>query len=184
MHSPADAVIHPYCALEEQKFVTKLSQKRTTEFFHHHWAKLLLLYTLCYIRYYTGPLHPKKHNKLTMIWISEFCPKIMVYFKGQFWNCYVICNDYKTCPADIHYDQICQLLGKAVSIKVIIDKSCGEVSLFRECIRNLDLRVQVHPVELWVSEQLVHIVLEASKSACGKGDVPKIWGFVNLLHPC
>ena len=87
MHSPADAVIHPYCALEEQKFVTKLSQKRTTEIFHHHHrAKLLLLYTLCYIRYYTGPLHPKKHNKRTMIWITEFCPKIVVYFKGQFWN--------------------------------------------------------------------------------------------------
>ena len=71
MHSPADAVIHPYCALEEQKFVTKLSQKRTTEFFHHHRASRLLLYTLCYIRYYTGPLHPKKHNKLTMTWITE-----------------------------------------------------------------------------------------------------------------
>ena len=54
----------------------------------------------------------------------------------------------------------------------------------RECVRNLDLRVQVHPGELWVSKQRVHIVLEASKSADAKGDVPKICGFVHLLHPC
>ena len=48
---------------------------------------------------------------------------------------------------------------------------------FRECIRNL----QVHPGELWVSKQRVQIVLEASKSAGAKGDVPKICGFVHLL---
>ena len=30
---------------------------------------------------------------------------------------------------------------------------------YRECVRNLDLRVQVHPGELWVSKQWVHIVL-------------------------
>jgi hypothetical protein len=53
----------------------------------------------------------------------------------------------------------------------------------RECVRNLDLRVQVHPGELWVSKQRVHIVLEASKSAGAKGDVPKICGFVHPLHP-
>ena len=41
-------------------------------------------------------------------------------------------------------------------------------SIFRECIRNLDLRVQVHPGELWVSKQWVHIVLEASKSEVQK----------------
>ena len=39
----------------------------------------------------------------------------------------------------------------------------------RECVRNLDLRVQVHPGELWVSKQWVHIVLQASKSAGAKG---------------
>ena len=55
--------------------------------------------------------------------------------------------------------------------------------LYRECVRNLDLRVQVHPGELWVSKQRVHTVLEASKSAGAKGDVPKICGFVNPLHP-
>ena len=54
----------------------------------------------------------------------------------------------------------------------------------RECVRNLDLWVQVHPGELWVSKQRVHIVLEASKSAGAKCDVPKICGFVHLLHPC
>ena len=53
----------------------------------------------------------------------------------------------------------------------------------RECVRNLDLRVQVHPGELWVSKQRVHIVLQASKSAGAKGDVPKFCGFVNPLHP-
>ena len=54
---------------------------------------------------------------------------------------------------------------------------------YRECVRNLDLRVQVHPGELWVSKKRVHIVLEASKSAGAKGDVPKTCGFVHLLHP-
>ena len=53
----------------------------------------------------------------------------------------------------------------------------------RECVRNLDLMVQVHPGELWVSKQLVHIVLQASKSAGAKGDVPKFCGFMNPLHP-
>ena len=54
---------------------------------------------------------------------------------------------------------------------------------FRECVRILDLRVQVHPGELLVSKQRVHIVLEASKSAGAKGDIPKICGFVPPLHP-
>ena len=56
----------------------------------------------------------------------------------------------------------------------------GVVS-FRECVRNLDLRVKVHPGEIWVSKQRVHIVLEASKSAVVKDDVPKICGLV-LTH--
>ena len=56
-------------------------------------------------------------------------------------------------------------------------------NIFRECVRNLDLRVQVHPGELWISKQRVHIVLQASKSAGAKGDVPKICGFVNPLNP-
>ena len=51
-----------------------------------------------------------------------------------------------------------------------------------ECVRNFDL--QVHPGELWVSKQRVHIVLEASKSAGAKSDAPKICGFVHPLHPC
>ena len=33
----------------------------------------------------------------------------------------------------------------------------------------------MHPGELWVSKQWVYIVLEASKSAGAKGDVPKIY---------
>ena len=49
----------------------------------------------------------------------------------------------------------------------------------RECVRNLDLRVQVHPGELWVSKQRVHIdrtmYVEASKSAGAKGDVPNTY---------
>ena len=56
------------------------------------------------------------------------------------------------------------------------------ISMSRECVRNLDLRVQVHPGELWVSKQRVHVVLEASKSAGAKGDVPKICGFVHPLY--
>ena len=58
------------------------------------------------------------------------------------------------------------------------------VNPIRECVRNLDLRVQVHPGDFWFSKQRVHIVLEASKSAGAKGDVPKICGFVHPLHPC
>ena len=54
------------------------------------------------------------------------------------------------------------------------------VLLNRECVRNLNLQVQVRPVELWVSKQRMHILLEASKSAGAKGDVPKICGF---MHP-
>ena len=53
--------------------------------------------------------------------------------------------------------------------------------VYRECVRNLDLRVQVHPGELWVSKQRVHIVIEASKSAGAKGDVPKIYLRVRAL---
>ena len=40
-----------------------------------------------------------------------------------------------------------------------------------ECVKILDLQVQVPPGELWVSKQQVHIVLEASKSAGAKGDL-------------
>ena len=36
---------------------------------------------------------------------------------------------------------------------------------------------------LGFQNQRVHIVLEASKSAGAKGDVPKICGFVHPLHP-
>ena len=53
----------------------------------------------------------------------------------------------------------------------------------KECVRILDLRVQVHPGELWVSKQRVHIVLEASKSAGAKSNVQKICRSVHLLHP-
>ena len=49
--------------------------------------------------------------------------------------------------------------------------TCGTLNLerqivehvgYRKCVRNLDLRVQVHPGELSVSKQQVHIILEAS----------------------
>ena len=68
---------------------------------------------------------------------------------------------------------------------VFVDFYSGSVNVtfFRECVRNLDLRVQVHPGDFWISKQRVHIVLEASKSAGAKGDVPKICGFVHPLHP-
>ena len=49
--------------------------------------------------------------------------------------------------------------------------------IIRECVRILD------PGELWVSKQQVHIILEASKSAGAKGDVPKICGYVHPLDP-
>ena len=51
----------------------------------------------------------------------------------------------------------------------------------KESVRNVDLRVQVHPGELRSQNQRVDMVLEASKSAGAKGDVLKICGFV---HPC
>ena len=56
-------------------------------------------------------------------------------------------------------------------------------AFYREYVRFLDLRVQVHPGDLWVSKQRVHLVLEASKSAGAKGDVPKISRFMHPLHP-
>ena len=68
--------------------------------------------------------------------------------------------------------------------KMEVIKKCFPKYDTRECVRNLDLRVQVHPGELLVSKQRVHIVLEASKSAGTKGDVSKICGFVHPLHPC
>ena len=55
--------------------------------------------------------------------------------------------------------------------------------IYRESIRNLVLRVQVHPGEVWVSKQRMHTVLEASKSAGLNGDVPNICGFVHPLQP-
>ena len=55
---------------------------------------------------------------------------------------------------------------------------------YRECVRNVDLRVQVHPGELRSQNQRVYIVLEASNSSGAKGNVLKIWGFVYPLHPC
>ena len=64
------------------------------------------------------------------------------------------------------------------------DGGVDRTFIYRECVRILDLRVQVHPGEIWVSKQRVHILLEASKSAGAKGDVPKICGFVHPLHPC
>ena len=51
----------------------------------------------------------------------------------------------------------------------------------------------MHPGELWVSKQRVHIVLEATKSVGAKVDFksvgakvdfPKIYRFVHPLHPC
>ena len=56
-------------------------------------------------------------------------------------------------------------LWMAAAIMIITKLICV---LSRECVRNLDLRVQVHPGELWVSKQQVHIVLVASKSAVQK----------------
>ena len=84
------------------------------------------------------------------------------------------------------YDVNVAQLGKAIAWKENnLEASLAFVSLmFRECVRNLDLRVQVHPGELWFSKQWVRIVLEASKSAGAKGDVPKIFGFMHPLHPC
>ena len=45
----------------------------------------------------------------------------------------------------------------------------------KECVRILDLRVQVHPGELWISKQRVHIVLEASKTGFLKNSGCKRW---------
>ena len=81
-----------------------------------------------------------------------------------------------------------QHFGPAKNIKMTHEKIFlpnKQTSMFiRECIRILDLRVQVHPGELWVSKQRVDIVLEASKPAGTKGGVPKICEFVHPLHPC
>ena len=55
----------------------------------------------------------------------------------------------------------------------------------RECVRNLDLRVQVHPGELWVSKQRVHIVCTRSlKISRCKRWCAKDLRVVHPLHPC
>ena len=84
---------------------------------------------------------------------------------------------YHSEPSDVPYFPT-QFLGWD-----LFSVSYSKSALARECVRNLDLRVQVHPGDLWASKQRVHIVLEASKSAGAKGDVPKICGFVHPLHP-
>ena len=58
------------------------------------------------------------------------------------------------------------------------------LNIHRECVRNVDLQVQVHPGEFRSQNMRVHIIIEASKSAGAKGDVLKICGFVHPLHPC
>ena len=81
-----------------------------------------------------------------------------------------------------------ELFMKRKSENLKTKSTCSHISTKtqknRECVRNLDLWVQVHPGELWVSKQRVHIVLEASKSAGAKGGVPKICGFMHPLHLC
>ena len=47
------------------------------------------------------------------------------------------------------------------------DKSAYLLSKRSKCVRDLDLRVQVHPGELWVSKQQVHIVLDRSLKISG-----------------
>ena len=83
----------------------------------------------------------------------------------------------ETCTVHLH--DVC---NRPARIEMNVPLQCP-LHKSRECVRNLDLRVQVHPGELWVSKKRVHIVLEASKSAGAKGDVPKICGFVHPLHP-
>ena len=94
----------------------------------------------------------------------------------------------------INYSNILRIKIKSVYVKDFListkvrlkrgEHLHGEEPISSEpTFRNLDLRVQVHPGELWFSKQRVHIVLEASKSAGAKGDVPKICGFVHPLHP-
>ena len=63
------------------------------------------------------------------------------------------------------------------------DGGVDRTFIYRECVRILDLRVQVHPGEIWVSKQRLHIVSEASKSAVAKDDVPKICGLVLSDYP-
>ena len=45
-------------------------------------------------------------------------------------------------------------LGYCVS--KLVSQNYTQRTPIRECVRNLDLRVQVHPGELWVSKQRVH----------------------------
>ena len=78
--------------------------------------------------------------------------------------------------------QLVAAFSSAHSEALIAGKAFGIVTSW-ECVMIVDLRVQVHPGELWVSKQRLHIVLEASKSAGAKRDVPKICGFVHPLHP-
>jgi hypothetical protein len=75
MHSPADAVIHPYCALEEQKFVTKLSQNAplsssTTRlgYCFTHCATYVTIQGHCTPKSITNSLWPELPNFVRKLW--------------------------------------------------------------------------------------------------------------------
>ena len=73
----------------------------------------------------------------------------------------------------VEYWNCQQTLDVYLLVSILIGQSQSKrIYKLRKCIRNLYLRVQVHPGELW-----------ASKSAGARSDVPKICGFVHPLHP-
>ena len=83
------------------------------------------------------------------------------------------------CNTSIHFKHLQCHQASLVGKKTL--RNLEKIAVTVICVKNLDLLVQVHPGELWVSKQRVHIVLEASKTAGPKGDVPKICGFVHPL---
>ena len=106
-------------------------------------------------------------------------------FTYRIWNLRQVSFRKITCQAlAIEYTLRYAHAQHITGLNVFNEKEYVHALHIRECVRNLDLRVQVHPIELWVSKQRVHIVLEALKSAGAKGDVLKICGFVHPLHPC
>ena len=86
----------------------------------------------------------------------------------------------------VHYNIILISLVKgfltleSISILIPFSKYVQIHCIDRECVRNLDLRVQ--KVKGLKISGCIYIVLKASKSAGAKGDVPKICGCVHPLR--
>ena len=143
-----------------------------------------IMFSTCFDRYKLDLSDPnvlRKHFNVTLKDVWKFAPRVLDLEPYHTVICLIWTSPFTGPRPNIWTNQVIFLnLFNKMCFKVIVCPSCP--TIHRECIRKLDL--WVHPGELWVSKQRVHIALEASKSAGAKGDVPKICRFVHPLHLC